>query len=139
MANRTYDVKDVTVIVDGTPLKGFMADSKVTVSQANDNYSHMTDADGEETARAKNNDRSGTIVITLMQTSPSNALMSEKLSADDADNSGTFDIFVKVGSSGDEHSANDAYVLKPADATYNNQIEGREWTIFCPKLTMKYN
>jgi hypothetical protein len=138
MANRTYDVKDVTVVIDGVQVKGFMPDSKVTVSRANDNYSHMTDADGEDTTRSRNNDKSGTIVINLKQNSPSNILLNEKLQLDDSDNSGSFDIFVKVGSSGDEHSANDAYILKPADASYNNEVQGREWTIFCPKLKMKF-
>lgn len=127
MATKTYNAKKVLVSFAGKILTGMMDGSFVTVSRNNDSFMLMVGSDGEA-ARAANADRSGTVTVTLMQTSPSNDDLSTLMATDELTNAGTGALFIKDASGRTLVSAVEAWIRKPADAEFAREIGGREWT-----------
>ena len=75
MPVHTYDPANVIVSIGGTPMSGFADGTFVMVSRDEDIFSKVSGADGE-VSRAKSNNRSGSLTLTLMQTSMSNDVLS---------------------------------------------------------------
>ena len=71
---RSYDPKDVRVNVAGIDLVGFSKE-KVSIRKSTSAWKIMTGCEGE-TTRARSKDASGTITVTLQQSSPSNGILS---------------------------------------------------------------
>lgn len=67
---QTYDFKKVSVIVDGQYIVGFMDGTVITCEKNEDNIIPHVGADGEVTF-AESADNTGTITLTLKQTSSS--------------------------------------------------------------------
>jgi len=124
MAVDTYDPRDVMVVVDGTVITGFAEGTFVTAEKASDNYVKYVGAQGE-VARSRNADPTGTITVTLNQTSPSNSFLNSLARSKD-----TFSAFVidrntqQVQAGGSE-----CWIQKPASISRGAEIETREWTI----------
>ena len=135
MAVRTYDPKQVTLIVGAFPIGGFADGSYITVTRENDAYQKVVGADGE-TSRAKSNDRSGTITITLAQTSPSNDVLSAISLADELNNDGIVPIAIRDGSGRTIIIAPFSWVQKPADVEFAKEITDREWVMACSDISM---
>jgi hypothetical protein len=130
MANKTYDAKSVSVIVNGVYLTD-LGESMVEIEKDEDNYSVAVGAQGD-TVRSKVNNNLGTITVTLQQTSPQIAYM-DKLA-----NSGAL-FPISVTSAGDPKevaSATEAFIKKPAARTYGNEAEDREYEIQALDLQM---
>lgn len=75
MALKVYDPKNVAVVFNGVPISGYAAGSFVSVEYNVDAFSLVVGTDGEST-RAKSNNRSARVTITLLQTSASNDAIS---------------------------------------------------------------
>ena len=127
MATKTYSAKKVLVSFAGKILTGMADGSFIAVSRNNDSFMLMVGSDGEA-ARAANADRSGTVTLTLMQTSPSNDDLSALLNTDELTNTGTGALFIKDASGRTLVSAVEAWIRKPADAEFARELGGREWT-----------
>ncbi len=65
-----YDVRKVSVIVDGKYITGFSDDAKVSVEKAEDTQIEYIGVEGDVDF-AKNSNESGTVKIKLKSTSPS--------------------------------------------------------------------
>ena len=126
MALRTYDPKKVIVIVGVVPIGGFADGSFITVSRANDTFSKVSGADGV-VSRAKSNDKSGEISITLSQTSPSNDVLSLIAQADELTNNGVVPIWIRDSSGRTNLLSAFAWVRKPPDVEFGKEITDREW------------
>jgi hypothetical protein len=126
MATKTYNAKKVLISFAGKTLTGVLDGSFVKVSRNNDSFMLAIGSDGEA-ARAANADKSGTVTVTLMQTSPSNDDLSNLMSTDELTNTGTGALFVKDASGRTLVSAVDAWIRKPADVEFAREITGREW------------
>ncbi len=132
---KTYDPKKVSVIVGGHIVEGYADGTFVGVARNNDAWTRTGGADGEQT-RAKSNDKSGTVTLTLMQSSLSNAILSGFTTADELNNGGTFPLLVKDSNGSEVHAAEIAWVQKRSDSGFGKENENREWVIETGELNM---
>lgn len=133
---RTYDPKDVNVIVNGVALTGFAEGSFVTAERNEDSFTEYVGAQGE-VAIAENNDKTGQITVTLEATSPSAAYLYEL-----ANRKGEAAIFpISIVDLNDNGritvSGNEARVRKPANYEAGREITEREFVIFVSELEFK--
>lgn len=132
MATKTYDAKSVSVIVNGVYLTGFGESTMVEIEKSEDNYETKVGAQGD-VIRAKINNNTGTMTVTLQQSSPHVAYL------DGLANSGKL-VPITVISNNDPKetsSATEAYVTKPATRTYGSSAEEREFSIMCLDLKIE--
>lgn len=129
MSLHTYDPKLLVVTFSGVPLLGFADGTFLTVERSEDMWNEVTGADGI-TSRAKTNNKSGLATLTLVQTSPSNDVLSALAQADEdfntgvrpftaTDLEGTTKIFSALG-----------YVKRIPSSEYGKEITNREWQLF---------
>ena len=132
---KSYDPKQYSLIVGGHIVGGLADGTFLSVSRNNDTFTLSMGADGEG-ARAKSNDKSGTFVFTLLQSSLSNDVLSGFHNADELNNGGQVPVLVKDNNGTTILQANTAWVRKPADVELAKEITGREWTIETDNLQM---
>lgn len=128
MAVRTYDPKKVLVIIGGVPMGGFADGEFVSVERSSDAFAKVTGADGI-TSRAKSNDRSGTMVLTLAQTSPSNRVLSGFALADEVANAGVVPILIKDAGGDSVYVSGFGWVKKQPPSTFAKEIGNRAWNL----------
>jgi hypothetical protein len=129
MALKKYDPKLVTVIFGG-PLTGFADGTFVNVSYNDDLFTLVIGADGEA-CRAKTNNLSARVAVTLLQSSASNVFLSAALNTDlnSPLGDGILPFFLKDLSGTTLMSAENAWIVKPADVENAREPGSREWTI----------
>jgi hypothetical protein len=129
---KTYDVKNIIVLVNGIPLDGFAPDSKVSITQDNESYSHQMDCDGRLSVRSRNNDEVATVTVKLMKGSSSNAVLQGYRTLDKTVNKGTFNLNIKeIGSTSGVVAIN-AYIIKDPDVNLDKEAQVKEWQIRIP-------
>lgn len=133
---RTYDPKMVVLVVKGTPISGYADGTFIRITRNSDTFTKVVGSDGA-TSRAKSNDFSGTLEITLAQTSPSNLFLQALAVQDELSNTGVVPFQVKDLSGLSEYSSGLAWVRKPADVEFGKDISNRVWTMDCADLRMK--
>ncbi|WP_025692627.1 phage structural protein [Paenibacillus zanthoxyli] len=127
---KTYDAKDIAVIVGGVYLTGFGEDL-VTVAKDEENWSVSVGAQGD-VVRSKVNNPLGTITVTLQISSPQCSFL-DKLA-----NGGTL-VPVSVvynGTPKETNTATQAFLKKPADREYGSEAGEREYEFQCLDLAM---
>ena len=124
---RTFDPKEVSIIFGEFLIRGF-SDSQITVARDNPAYEMVIGADGEAT-RVKSNDRSGTITITLQQSSPSNDDLSTIALSDELSNTGVRPFFMKDNLGTTIYSAASAFIEKIPDAGFAKTATDRVWVL----------
>ena len=132
---KTYDPKDYSLIVGGHIVEGWADGTFLTAERTNDTWSDAVGADGEG-ARAKSNDKRGTFVFTLMQTSKSNTVLSGFHNADELNNGDQVPVLVKDNNGDTVLEATEAWVRKPATVELGKEISNREWTIATTNLSV---
>jgi hypothetical protein len=132
---RTYNPKLVSYIYAGSIIAGFADGTFINVARNEDSATYSRGAQGSGT-RVLVSDKSGRITCTLQQTSPSNAIFAAQLAAMELQGTGVSSALVKDGSGLDLHEAATAWVVKPADAGYANELENREWIVETDELLM---
>lgn len=130
---RTYDPKQVVVLVGATPIGGFSDGSSVKVSRSNDMFTKSSGMDGV-LSRVKSNDVSGEVTLTLAQTSPSNDVLSDYANRS-ADND-TFALSIQDLFGNSLYTSDAAWIKKHADAEFSKDISNREWILECSDLVM---
>ena len=133
MAVRTYSPKHISITVAGATITGYAEDSFCTIERSSDAFIKVVGADGE-VARTASADMSGTIKLTLIQTSPSNDVLSALQAADELSLRGKFPLLIKDSQGNSTHAASTAWIMKVADAEYGAELGSREWTIECADL-----
>ncbi len=128
MSVKTYDPKQVIVIVDGSQMSGFAEGTFVKVGRHEDAWSLQIGADGEGT-RSKSNNKSGTITFTLMQSSDSNVILSALAQLDELSNAGAVAVMVKDNSGSSLYVAEQAWIKKVADSEFGKEAGHREWVL----------
>lgn len=137
MPVRTYDPKKVVLTVGGVPIGGFADGTFIMVERTNDTFTKVSGADGI-VSRAKANDFSGSITVTLAQTSPSNDVLQALATADELSNSGVVPVQCKDVSGRSTHFSAFAWIRKPPAAEYGKEISNREWALDCADLVMAH-
>jgi len=125
---KTYDPRKNTAYFAGTLISGYANETFIDVVQNVDRYTAIVGADGEF-ARARLNDRSALVTITLLQTADSNAYLDSKLLQDEIDDNGFGSFFLKDLNGAMEVSADEAYIVKPADIGLDIEVGTRVWNI----------
>lgn len=131
----TYDPRQVNAVAGGSIIQGYAPDTFVEVTRNNDMWMRVTGCDGT-TARAKSNDFTGRITLTLMHTSPSNDVLSALAAADELSNAGTFPFALRDANGRTIITALTAWIVKPADVTFGASVGTRQWVIETGKLVM---
>lgn len=135
MSVKTYNAADVDVIFNGHVVSGKADGTFVTIARNNQSWNLAVGSDGEG-ARAKSNDKSGTVTVTVMQSSITNDLFSGFSLADELNGDGVGALLVKDRSGRTLCAAETAWIQKPADAAFAREIESREWVIETDALDM---
>ena len=126
---RTYNPDRVTVIVGGAPMQGFGEDTFVEIAPLADIVTSKAGADGE-VARSIGTDRRHTVTITLMQTSPSNDVLSGLAKADQLTCGGAaFPILVQDLCGRTMFMAASAWVSQMPTQTFGREVNERQWQI----------
>ncbi len=135
MTVQTYDPKDVAVSVDGQLLSGF-GEEVVSAERENPQVDDLSGAQGDVT-RVMTNDKRGTITISLLQSSPSNLILSNLANLDGVDQANKiFPVVIKDNRGADVLQAEDAWISQPPRTVYNKSVETREWTLRAARLEM---
>ncbi len=125
---KTYAVKKIALSFNGIPLSGFMKGSFLKISHTSDAFAPEIGSDGE-VARVASADESGTIVVTLQQTSDSNDVLAAALALDKLSHTGTGVVMVKDTGGRTLCNGNEAWIRKSAEVEFSDGSSGREWTI----------
>lgn len=133
MSVKTYDPKAVSVIVGSQPVTGFAEGEFVKVERNEDGWSLLVGADGEAT-RAKNNNRSGKVTLTLLASSASNDYLSELQTADELSGNSTVGIMIKDTRGTSLYTAATAWIAKQAPASFGKDAGTREWVLETDEL-----
>lgn len=125
---RTYDPKQIVLTIGGVPMGGFADGTFISIERTSDTFEKVSGADGV-VSRAKLNDYSGSLALTLAQTSPSNDVLSGFAIADEATSDGVVPILCKdIGGTTTIFSAK-GWVRKPATVELGKAINNREWNL----------
>lgn len=132
---KTYDPKQIHIIIAGVPITGFADGTFVKISYDEDAFTKTTGADGE-TARSKSNNRGGAIELTLMQSSSSNDILSALAERDRIASDGVFPALVEDALGTSLYATAGAWVKKHPDASFGKTIDNRAWMFDCADLEM---
>lgn len=135
---KDYDPLNVVITLDSHIVSGFADGTYITVTRNNQTWNTVAGASGEH-ARAKSNDRTGTVEITLMQTSITNDWLSNKLYADEMKgNTGKFKLSIIDGNGPLDDTnvlgqttinALEAWVQQAPSVEFGKELSDRVWTI----------
>jgi len=135
MAFREYDSNAVVVSVGGADIEGFASGAIVTIEQLTDDYLEVVGTTGE-VVRSRSNDRRATVTIRLMQTSPSNDILSAISNADlNAPNGvGVTSLYIRDMNGRALYSAASCWIARPPQVTFDQTAQPREWLVRCAEL-----
>ncbi len=131
----TYSAKEVQVVVGGVPISGYTDGTFVEISREEDTWSKVVGADGYVT-RGKTNNFSGTLTITLKQSSPSNDVLSGFIIADELTSSAIIPILIKDISGTSTYFSAQGWIQSWPNSTFDKAIGDRSWVIALAELTM---
>lgn len=131
----TYDPSEIAVTFGPLLIKGFSDGTFVKVERSEERYTTKVGVDGEG-AFARNNNRAGTIEVTLLQTSASNAALSALVALDD-DAPGPnppVPCIVKDLQGNSLHVAAAARISKLPASEYQKEVGERTWVFATTSL-----
>jgi hypothetical protein len=128
MSVRTYDPKSVVVTIGGVPMSGYADGTFLNVDRDENAFTKVTGADGTST-RVKSNNRSGSMTLTLKQSSPSNDVLSGFASLDELSNTGVVPILIKDLSGNSLFFSATGWVQKFPSSEFGKEINNREWVL----------
>jgi len=132
---KTYDPKEVSIIIGTRPLTGLADGTFVTVRRNSDSWSLQIGADGEG-VRSKTNDRSGQVEIVLQQGSSDNDFLSELANSDEVSNGGVVPILIKDNLGSSLFAAESGWIKKPGDSAFAKETGDRTWLFETAQLNM---
>lgn len=135
MALKTYAPDSVVINFAGATLTGYAEGSFITIERETDAFNKVTGADGL-TTRIKSSNRSGSITLSLAQSSDANAILSALQMADELTGDGIFPLLIKDVSGRSLFSAEQAWIRKSANAEFSSDFTGRQWVIDCAQISM---
>ncbi len=137
MANQvdTYDPKDIIFNAAGFILTGYMNGTYVEVDRESNQVEDEVGAEGD-VVRRLTNDKRGNIIVTLLQSSRSNLILSGLARADELSGNGIFPVLVKDNRGLDMFLAPNAWIQKIPQIIYRDGIEGRKWIFRTNNLQM---
>ena len=136
MTLKIYDSDRVQVSFGGVPITGGWTDGDFLAITANEDAFTAVVGTSGEVSRSKTLNRSATIEINLMSTSPFNDIFSGiyigDINAHGGAGVGEFHVVDLNGTS--IHFAGNAWIRRPPDTTYGAEANIRTWTLECDRL-----
>lgn len=129
----TYDPTSVIVIFGAIRLTGFMDGSFVTAERNADAWTTKAGAQGD-VVRTKNLDRTGTVKVSLQQSSAANDLLSAQARIDELTNFGTQPVQIQDLNGTTLVHATNAWVKKYPNVEFGKELSAREWVFECETL-----
>ncbi len=133
MTVKTYDPKQVTLIVGGKIISGFSDGTFIKAKRNDQAFALKVGVDGEGT-RAKSSNRSGQLEITLMNSSDSNDALNAFALLDETANAGAVPVLLKDGSGRTLASAVTAWVQKLPDWSAAKEAFEIPWVLETDEL-----
>jgi hypothetical protein len=130
---KTFSPKETAVIVGSAIISGFADGTYIDAERTSDSFTMSSGADGQVT-RVASADKSGTITLTLAQSSPSNDVLSAIALNDENTGTGVVPIAIKDNSGTTTLVAAEGWIRKPANVSFSKEIETREWVIDCAEV-----
>lgn len=128
MAVYTYDPKSIILTIGGVPISGYSEGTFLEITRTEPTWNLVVGADGL-VSRGKTNNFSGSLTVTLKQTSPSNDILSGFLAVDEATNLGVIPVLVKDLSGNSIYFAGQAWITQYPDSTFGKDITDRSWVL----------
>ena len=126
---RTYDPTENTTSFNGTPIDGYGPGTFIKVTRNVDSYTLQMGNSGVG-ARSKSPDKSGTIEITLLASSPANGLLSAIQQQDELTGEGVGEFLVKDRSTlTAKCQAQNAWIKKPPDWERAKEVGEVTWVL----------
>ena len=132
---KTYNPKEVSVIIGSRPLKGFADGTFVKAGRDADAYTKKVGVDGEVT-RTKTNDKSGTIEITLQQSAEDNDYLSSIALTDELTGAGTVPALIRDAKGTSLATSPAVWVKKLPEMEFGKESGNRAWVFECAILEM---
>ena len=126
-----YDPKKVTVIYDGQVITGFADDSMIEAEKNEDNITPHVGVLGE-VSLAINADNTGTVTISLANTSPFIKILAEKARANTVAPLSIID----MNENGVNIGGTEAVIIKPPNVTIGKEVESQEVQFFVADYTI---
>lgn len=128
----TYDPNEVIISVLGVTVTGYADGSFVDLEYDEDAFSLVVGAGGE-TARVRSQNRSATITLTLMQTSPINDALSAAHNADLQSGNGVGAFGLKDNRGTTNLGAQNCWIQKPSPVGFAKELQDRTWILRADK------
>lgn len=128
MSVKTYDPKQVQLIIGGNQIGGFADGEFINAERDEDAFTKVTGADGE-TSRAKSNNKAGSLTLTLAGTSSSNDALSAIAIADELDNDGIVEVYIKDTLGTSVLFSAQGWIRKMPAYSADKEITNREWVL----------
>lgn len=127
MSVNTYSPNSVELSVGGYSIAGW---DNITVARRVTSFLPIPGIRGKHT-RVPNLDTSATITLTLIQTSPSNDVLSAIHGLDIINGTGRLVLTLKDKSGRSVFSTSEGYITGYPETVFSGDFEYRTWTIFC--------
>lgn len=133
MGLKVYDPAQVIIIFGGHKIEGTAPNSRVKITHP-EMYSKMVGSDSE-VGRGKKNDRTGSVVVELMQTSASNDVLSAFFLADDVATFGAPQALMIKNLLGTALWVSaGAWIKKLPEVNYQSDVGNNSWEFDCSDL-----
>lgn len=123
----TYSPGDVALSIGGNLMSGYADGTFVTVEREVDGMTKVVGADGE-VSRTRSANKSGSLTLTLKQTSDSNRILGAYLAADEEDGSGVIDVLCS-DNLGNKVFAAEGWIRKVPNIELSSEQTNREWAL----------
>lgn len=130
-AFKNWDPGRFVVVVNGVQIQGYADGTFIKASRNVPSFSTKTGADGL-VVRTKSRNRTGKLVITLMQSSPSNDYLAGLVAVDEATDGASPSVgpsLVKDLNGTTFGTMGNSWVMQPADLERGSDSGNVEWTI----------
>lgn len=132
----TYSPADITIVFNGVVLTNYAEDSFITIERASPLFIKKMGADGQG-ARAKVADKSASIKVKLLATSPSNDALSGFVALDEQFGTGFGPLQVTdLNSLTTLYHSDAAWVSELPHPEYGKEVGEREWVLETLNLEM---
>lgn len=126
---KEYSPSDVVITFGGAVVEGW---ERVVVKRNNPTFKMIEGIRGQNT-RTRNLNSAAVVEIVLAQTSPTNYIFSQIVALDERTGSGRIEITIKDVLTGETFSSQEAFLEKPSDMSWEDDLTERTWTMHCLK------
>ena len=135
MSSKTYSFKHTNINVGSSKMGGFGEEGGVAIARGEGKWVSTVGADGR-VSRSYVASTAGTVAITLMQTSESNAILSQLLATDTKTLRAQVPLAIRDTLGGSVYTSTDAWLQGPPEVSLNKGVEEYTWTFDCADLAM---